>query len=587
MTAIPWTVVDPDTIERIIAVGLCRRHQHARRIKPSQGDGGLDVLVPTGPGSFDVENYQVKKFADVLNKSRKTQIENSLKKAIATHQDTTSRYTISKWYLALPMDLTREQETWLADLATELEAPFPVEVFGLTQIEDLLLELPNIREYYIGDGMQKVQEILNQMTSLTELKNLTTDPTKFEPDVAASTLAELHSHINAADPHFSYDYQVSADEPVLTPRNGLVASVIARTSPEAPFVTWHIFTKYDTALEDRPVPGSYNVDLKQMTGEQREAWERWRDYGTPVTLEGDVVKEFTLDLPGRLGGDLPSGGAVLRLGPAFGEFDDEPARRSLWSIEDADGTVLAKRLFTLRRVGRGMTGGQHLQGVDDEGYVGVDLYIQPPTATGVPTLIKPTMNGDRWVGEPVQRVLPALRFCAAWGNNNLLRPQDEFGLQAAEHTTTLTNDAPIPLAVVTAVEDLVRISTATKRSISLPEDIKPLTDQNVFDLHTIADTVEGLKPELAIDDLVIWYEDKPAALDDLMAAAEAGKLIVPWTIPFPLVGDDFQFAFSLEVTGEMELVSAEPSSGQEQPRKAVRLIPAATTRGCLTWDSPA
>lgn len=298
MTAIPWTVVDPDTIERMVAVGLCRRYPHARRIRPSQGDGGLDVLVPTGQPSFHAENYQVKKFADGLNDSRKNQIKKSLKTAIATHQDSTSRYTISKWYLTLPMDLTREQETWLADLAAELEAPFPVEIFGLTEIEDLLLESPNIREYYLGDGMERVREILNQMSSLTGLHNLTTDPTRIEPGDAVNTLADLHNHINAADPHFSYDYQVTTDLPVINPQNGLVASVIARTSPEAPHVTWHVSTKYDTAREDRPIPGSYNVYPERMTPEQREAWERWRDYGTPLTLDGDVVDKFTVDLPG-------------------------------------------------------------------------------------------------------------------------------------------------------------------------------------------------------------------------------------------------------------------------------------------------
>lgn len=587
MTAIPWTVVDPDTIERMIAVGLCRRYQHARRIKPSRGDGGLDVLVPPGQSSFHVENYQVKKFADGLNDSRKNQIKKSLKTAIATQQDTTSRYTISKWYLTLPMDLTREQETWLADLAAELEAPFPVEIFGLTEIEDLLLESPNIREYYLGDGMEKVREILNQMSSLTGLNNLTTDPTRIEPGDAANTLADLHKHINAADPHFSYDYEVTKDVPVINPRNGLVASVIARTSPEAPHVTWHVSTKYDTALEDRPIPGSYTVYPERMTREQREAWERWRDYGTPVTLEGDVVDKLTIDLPGGFGGHLPAGDAVLRIGPAFGEFDDEPTGRSLWSIEATDGTVLAERLFSLRRIGRGIAGGQHSQGVDAEGYIGVNLYMMPKTATGGSMTVKLDLRGDRWVGEPVQRVLPALRFCAAWGNNNLLRPKDEFGLGPAEHTVELTGEAPIPPHVVAAVEDLARISTAARRPIALPENVMTLADQNGANLSTIADTVAGLKPEFGIDELVVWYEDNPTALGDLMARAEAGKLVVPWTIPFPLLGDDFKFTFDFEITGDMELVPVGPSSVHEQARKAVRLIPAATTRGRLLWDPQA
>ena len=117
MTAIPWTVVDPDTIERMIAVGLCRRHKNARRIKPSQGDGGLDVLVPVpGHPQLTVENYQVKKFADGLDASRERQIRKSLERAIATHHGETFGYEISKWYLALPMDLTREQEAWLFEL---------------------------------------------------------------------------------------------------------------------------------------------------------------------------------------------------------------------------------------------------------------------------------------------------------------------------------------------------------------------------------------------------------------------------------------------------------------------------------------
>ena len=61
MSTISWTTADPDASERIIAVGLCRRHKRARRIKPSQGDGGLDVLVPVPGGSqLQVEDYQVR-----------------------------------------------------------------------------------------------------------------------------------------------------------------------------------------------------------------------------------------------------------------------------------------------------------------------------------------------------------------------------------------------------------------------------------------------------------------------------------------------------------------------------------------------
>lgn len=586
MTAIPWTVVDPDTIERMIAVGLCRRHKHARRIKPSQGDGGLDVLVPAAGGSpLQVENYQVKKFADGLDASRERQIKKSLARAIATHKGTTFGYEISRWYLALPMDLTREQEKWLVDLASDLGAPFPVEVFGLTSIEDLLLESPNIRDYYLGDGLERVREALVQISSLQGLQGLTADPTKVEPADASDSLAELHRQINAVDPHFNYDYQVTKDLPRISPGPGLIASVVARTSKDAPHVTWHISTKYDTALEDRPVPGAFTVYPERMSPEQRRAWEEWRDYGAPVTLHGDVVEDLAVDLPGGLGGPAPSGDRTLSIGPAFGEFDDEPTTRSLWVIEDADGTRLAERVFSFRLGGRGIAGGEHRRGADGDGYITLDLYAMPTGATTGSMKVKIQMLRERWVGQPVQRVLPMLRFCAALGNGNRLRPQDEFGLTVAEETLLLDDEAPIPQTLVTVVEDLVRISGATGRAIGLPPNIDALAQEKGVGLRMIADTVSGLEPEVGIGELVLWYEDAPSAFEDLTVRAATGALVVPWSIPFPLLGDDFAFAFSLHISGDVTLEPEEPSADQPKARKAARVIATESTRARLSWDA--
>ncbi|WNY33073.1 hypothetical protein Q9Q99_12630 [Curtobacterium flaccumfaciens] len=287
-----------------------------------------------------------------------------------------------------------------------------------------------------------------------------------------------------------------------------------------------------------------------------------------------------------MGGELPASDNVLRIGPAVGEFDDEPTGRSLWVIEDTEGQRLADRLFSLRHRDAALLAGEHLHGTDAEDYIGVDLFVKMNTPDGIAMKVKLDVHGDRWVGEPVQRVLPALRFCGSWGSDNRLRPQDEFGLRVAEHTFTLSGEAPISPALVAAVEDLARISTATKRSIALPESIHALADQKGVGLRVIADTLAGLEPEVGIGELVLWYEDDPAALDDLMARAETGKLTVPWVIPFPLLGDDFEFAFNLEITGEIALVPDVPSGSHAQTRRAVRLVPAATTRGRLRQDLP-
>jgi hypothetical protein len=468
-------------------------------------------------------------------------------------------------------------------LASGLGAPFPVEVFGLTSIEELLMESPNIRDYYLGDGLERVREALAQMSSLAGLQGLPADPAKLEPANATDSLAEFHRRLNAADPHFNYDHQVTMDLPRITPGPGIIASVIGRAGRDAPHVTWHVYTKYDTALEDRPIPGSYTVYPERMSPEQRKAWEQWRDYGTPAVLEGDVVENFTVDMPGGLGGPLPAGDHALEIGPALGEFENEPTTRSLWAIEDAEGTSLAERMFSFRLKGRGLAGGEHRHGVDADGYITVDLYTMPTGATTGSIKVGLNLLGDRWAGEPVQRVLPMLRFCAAWGNDNLLRPRDEYGFTVANQAFTLSGESPIPSALVAAVEDLVRISAATKHPIRLPQNISALANQKGIGLRMIADTVSGLEPEVGIRELVLWYEDEPSAYADLTARAEAGSLVVPWSIPFPLLGDDFEFAFSLEISGEVTLEPEETTADQPKRKKAVRVVPAESTRGRLRW----
>lgn len=577
--------MDPDTIERMIAVGLCRRHKHARRIKPSQGDGGLDVLVPApGQTQLQVDNYQVKKFADGLDSSRERQIKKSLKRAIATHNEAKFGYQISKWYLALPMDLTREQEAWLFNLAADLDCPFPVEVFGLTQIEELLLAAPNIREYYLGDGLDRIREAMVQMGNLENLKSLAADPLAITATDSTSSLADLHRNINEADPHFDYDYEVTADHPHLAAGPGRIASVVSRNAPGAPYVTWHISTKYDTALEDRSIPGAYTVHQDRMSPEQRIAWDRWHDYGTPVELEGDVVDGFTVDLPSGLGGSLPANDSVLRIGPAAGQFDGEPAGRALWVLEDADGKRLAERTFAFRLKARGMAGGEHRHGVDAEEYLTVDLYAMPPDSETGSVQVQLNLLADKWVGEPVQRVLPAIRFAAAWTHGNVLRPRDEFDISVSSETLPVSGTSPISPVLVAAVEDLVRISTAARRHIALPRDIRLLAEQRGFGLRLIADAVSGLEPEVGIGELVVWHEDDPAAYADLAARADTGSLVVPWPIPFPLLGEGFHFKLDLEVSGEVLLEPDEPSDNQMKGRKAVRVVPTASTRGRLRWE---
>jgi len=64
MSSVPWVTTAPELVEKIVAVMLSRENERAHRIRASKGDGGLDIVVPTGPKlPGPVTDYQVKYFA--------------------------------------------------------------------------------------------------------------------------------------------------------------------------------------------------------------------------------------------------------------------------------------------------------------------------------------------------------------------------------------------------------------------------------------------------------------------------------------------------------------------------------------------
>ncbi len=62
MDPVEWAVPSADAIEAVVGYLLCRENPEAMRIKPSRGDGGIDILVPVPGRPGVVEIYQVKSF---------------------------------------------------------------------------------------------------------------------------------------------------------------------------------------------------------------------------------------------------------------------------------------------------------------------------------------------------------------------------------------------------------------------------------------------------------------------------------------------------------------------------------------------
>ena len=76
MARVEWTRTEPGDIEQVVSMLLCRENPSATRVRPSRGDGGIDVLAPSSDGA-GVAVYQVRSFSSNLTAGQKAQAERS------------------------------------------------------------------------------------------------------------------------------------------------------------------------------------------------------------------------------------------------------------------------------------------------------------------------------------------------------------------------------------------------------------------------------------------------------------------------------------------------------------------------------
>lgn len=104
-----------DIFEKICTQWLQYRFgTDAHRIRVSQGDGGIDVLV--GDFSQPIDVYQCKYFIDGVGDSQKKQIRESYERA-----KNASDYRLKNWYLCVPCELSIKEFSWWSDWKSKKE----------------------------------------------------------------------------------------------------------------------------------------------------------------------------------------------------------------------------------------------------------------------------------------------------------------------------------------------------------------------------------------------------------------------------------------------------------------------------------
>lgn len=300
MPLIEWTRLPGESVETTIAMLLCGENFEATQVRPGQGDGGIDVFVPTASDLSSRDIYQVKRFAENLTSSQKRKIARSLEKVVATANE--EGWTITSWFLVLPLNPTPPNITWFAALTKGL--PFKCRWVGLNRIERLAANQPQVIDYYLRDGRERLEAQTARLAGVLAGRTARQQDHTLTPTDFIGDLRDIYSAMNAYDPHYRYEISITAEPPRSEAEHkkpGLVA--IASSGTTDGWVNVSIFARSLAAIEERPITGRMEVQLgKSSDSRLRESFEKFVDFGTPVSLpEGSA--RVQLDLPGGLGSD--------------------------------------------------------------------------------------------------------------------------------------------------------------------------------------------------------------------------------------------------------------------------------------------
>jgi hypothetical protein len=510
MARVEWTRRTPDEIEAVLGIMLLREFPNGQRIRPARGDNGIDVYVPNDDGWVV---YQIKSFTEALTSSHKRQITKSWERFRDFVND--NKLRTKAWYVVLPLNPTRPEIEWLNDLTAGTD--FDCEWRGLDFCEGLVARYPEVVDYYLFDGRDRLQEVVRTLLAAAGWAGGTeTDP--FSPSDAYPSLEQLHEALNTFDPHYYFDFEVSTLRDGEHPRTpaeaeGLVAAVTRTSGGRA--VTFRIFARFIEAPIERPVPGFFSPKIEPGTPAAL-AWEEFLTYGIPV--EELAVSRVSIDLPGGLGADAAD--AFVRLGPA----SPDAARPFALTMDvlDQDGVVLATTNVNINAATVGMDGkGIALSGSEEAGVFNLDLRLHRDVEG-----LKFNLSANEVTGRRPADVLPGLDVLLAFEPGRLLRLSLKDGPPLAE-------PAPIPEALPGQAQSwrirrvcaaLAIIQRHTLSQVEIP-DLTVTTNDQARAWVDAAQLLSGESLSMTWNEAVIVVD--PAALPavDSVAPLEVAELL--------------------------------------------------------------
>lgn len=512
MSQIPWSELVGEQTETLLAVLLYNEYPEATRVRPSRGDWGIDVLVPTsqaGQAAFDV--YQIKKFATSLTVSQKGQIEESFRRLLLglIRRDV----PIANWYLVMPLDPTIDNFLdWFTDMPDRVIADMfidpklqlteaeKVEITawrnkpdriikweGRPLCESLAGKYPFVVDYYLYGGRDRLMKAFADLSSIYLTDASLPTPSTAGPAAALLTPGELQEHLFKllavidTDPHFRYGISLDVEAPEIVAEPGLVAATQASLS-DGRTITVRIKQRFAEALSERPIP----MNVKFLAGDatfDQHAFEMWRKYGKPLV---GAPAEVDIDLPGGLGSPLSGGVVEVSAMGAPGEQYEVRFR-----IRRPDMTAGPELFFSLT-ASTGPDGtGVWERGSDASGLLHFESLSDLETRLGTWTFSRGST-----VGKEVSSVLPITEFLQELGTPNVLQVGRRVGRFVDHLSIPEPSTHEFPESVMQFLRALAVLQEHTSTPILMPD----LTTVTVEQVRAVAEAAALASGQVVIDE---------------------------------------------------------------------------------------
>lgn len=477
MSLVPWTTLDPNVCEDMIAVMVCRENPRTVRIRPSQGDGGIDLIRITQAG-WVVD--QIKYFSSNLTSGQKAQIRNSfaeLRKFAAS-----KGAHIAEWRLVIPLDPTKENYLeWFEQEVTH-DADFPCEWRGLSYVEGLAGTYPEVVDYCIGNGKSRVEELIAQMVTAFGLVNQSSQVAQsgqLQPLDTVEGLEAIYKALNAHDPHYRYSFAVDHERPALRLDEPYLAATQIET--DMAWVTFKMYARFDDAVYVRPIPITLTATVPEGSA-AAQALEDFGKFGSPLSVTSGQGVDLTVsvDLPGGLGGVHTSG--TVAFVPPLAPYDASGDLRM--QILDEDGREIAVARLKRTEITAGPTGeGMRWAGAEEHGVFEIEMRADLTDQTS--TIV---LQGHDLTGLRPAEALAGVRVVAAFRAPNLVRFALPYGpVTHAGIPITIGDAEPAPSldGIVKVVEAMAIIQEHTPIQITMPS-IGEISDEFGTELVWIA-----------------------------------------------------------------------------------------------------